>query len=245
VRREDPRASAEPGPWSEASAAPPFADVGRAFDAAVTALLARGADVDLIRLAVLDVEVVGDGEAATTTHAAITTSGPHPLGQQIVVTAAAAGLLVRVAFLARLPRRRLDAAIVAGAKAEADAAFVARPPLLLDVAVVAADAPARFAEALGCRDPLHLDDDVARMAGLPGPVLPLGGLVILAATALARVGDGTGVLTRLHLEPRHPVLGGDRLRFEARGARGVDGDIELRIVNQVDVVVAVVHAEVR
>jgi len=108
--------------------------------------------------------------------------------------------------------RKIDAGGSAG-----DAA-PERPPLSIDGAPVAkvpahvdADQTFRYSPAAGDPMPIHLDDDIARLAGLPGIIAH--GLCVLAFTSwavLTSVADGR-TLRRLAVRFAKPVLPGQDL----------------------------------
>jgi acyl dehydratase len=75
------------------------------------------------------------------------------------------------------------------------------------------DQPRRYAEASGDHNPIHLDDDTARMAGLPGVILH--GMCTMAIATKAAVngpagGDPTKI-TRVAVRFSKPVLPGQEL----------------------------------
>ncbi len=88
---------------------------------------------------------------------------------------------------------------------------------------------AAYAEASGDRNPIHLDDDVARAAGLPSVIAH--GLLTLGLVASAVVEQACGGrgerLARLRTRFAKPVLPGDTLRI--RGWATEAGGIELRV----------------
>ena len=116
------------------------------------------------------------------------------------------------------------------------AAFDALPAGFVSDVGVAADQARRYADASGDHNPIHLDDDVAKQAGLPGCILH--GLCVMAFVhdVVAR----HGVVRRLSVRFNRPVLVGDRLRIEGRHKD--NGMIAVRVRNQagIDVLVGVV-----
>ncbi|MCW6010685.1 MaoC family dehydratase N-terminal domain-containing protein [Micromonospora sp. CPCC 205371] len=85
------------------------------------------------------------------------------------------------------------------------------------------DLPARYANASGDHNPIHLDDEVARAAGLPGVIVHgLASLAIAARVVLAAAGSSSGAsaLARLSCRFTHPIAPGDTLttRVWADGA---------------------------
>jgi acyl dehydratase len=99
----------------------------------------------------------------------------------------------------------------------------------VDDLVLAADAPARFSDALGVHDPIHRDVDAARLAGLPAPIVPMGGVIAIVWDALLRRGAASlSSWRRLRVWPQHPIVGGDRLSVSAHGPDG-DGVTLIRV----------------
>ena len=88
----------------------------------------------------------------------------------------------------------------------------------------------RYAEVSGDHNPIHLDDDVAKQAGLPGCILH--GLCVMSLVHNVVV-DEVGAVARLAVRFNRPVLIGDRLRVEGRTRN--DGVIALRVRNQADI----------
>lgn len=70
------------------------------------------------------------------------------------------------------------------------------------------DLPRRYADASGDRNPIHLDDEVARAAGLPGVIVH--GLASLAVASRAVLPDPAGV-SRLSCRFTRPIAPGDTL----------------------------------
>ena len=207
--------------------------VADSLGAAVEPLLDPAADIDLIRLAVVDVDVAVRGPVAAGARPNATSSivgrAEHALGTTTTVQVdvdvdGAPVCTTRVTFLARAPRRRESPDVVAARAADDDARFAAQAQRFVDDVTLAADAPAALARACGNDDPIGLDDDVARMAGLPAPVVPLAGVIALAWDAVARHVVDRAV-RGLHVELRRPLLGGDIVRFDAR----VVDDAHLRL----------------
>lgn len=132
------------------------------------------------------------------------------------------------------------AAVVPGA-ASADAA------MLLESWTVASDQPERYAKASSEVNPIHLDDAVARAAGLPGRILH--GMCTLAYSARvltdhvvalqqarpgshrqARQGAATAALTHLSARFARPVFPGDKLTCRATAC--LDGAWHFDVVQQ-------------
>jgi acyl dehydratase len=94
----------------------------------------------------------------------------------------------------------------------------AAPPPAPDLVLpqrVAADQATRYADASGDRNPIHLDDDVARRAGLPGVILH--GLCTMAFAArdlVATLGGGDPrSLAEIAVRFARPVLPGQALEL--------------------------------
>jgi acyl dehydratase len=101
---------------------------------------------------------------------------------------------------------------------------------------VAPDQSKRYAEASGDRNPIHTDDDVAKMAGLPGIILHgLCTMAFVHNACVRKVGSDPARVKRLSVRFARPVLMNDVLTIEARGP--AQGPWLLRVTNQVGVVV--------
>jgi 3-hydroxybutyryl-CoA dehydratase len=91
-----------------------------------------------------------------------------------------------------------------------------------------------YAAASGDRNPIHLDDDVARAAGLPGVIAHgMLGMAQLANFVVAYAGDHRR-LRRLRCRFSGMVLPGDTITFTGRVV-GTDGGVvtlELNAENQ-------------
>jgi acyl dehydratase len=134
----------------------------------------------------------------------------------------------------------------AGAKKPAAPAPEPPPPTFTAEARVAPDQAARYAEASGDRNPIHLDDAVAKRAGLPGVILH--GLCTMAFAARAIVDGACGGdprrLASIGVRWARPVLpgqtvitkvwdqGGGRLSFVCENEAGqpvvTNGKAEVR-----------------
>jgi acyl dehydratase len=117
------------------------------------------------------------------------------------------------------------------AREAAAADFEAAPQLFEKKVTVADDQSLRYAEASGDRNPIHTDDDVAKMAGLPGVILH--GLCTMAFAHNALVehfGGDPMKVERLNVRFSKPVLMGDVLRVDVRGP--ASGPLSLRVTNQ-------------
>ena len=112
-------------------------------------------------------------------------------------------------------------------------AFEAMPPLFVTTQTVAEDQSLRYAEASGDHNPIHVDEDAAKLAGLPGVILH--GLCSMAFVhnALVRHFGGDPLkVARLAVRFAKPVLLRDELTIDVRGPQS--GPLSLRVVNQHD-----------
>ncbi len=184
--------------------------------------------------------LVGDTLTSVTTIAAI---DEKPTGEVLVediVQTNQRGEVVcetRASLFIRAPRGRSKEAVQAE-RSDVDvdaAAFAALPARFTGRVVVAADQSRRYAEASGDHNPIHLDEDVAKMAGLP--TIILHGLCSMAFVhnALVRhVGGDPQKVRRLAVRFNKPVLMGDELVVDVRDA---DAALAFQVKNQHDVVV--------
>jgi len=99
---------------------------------------------------------------------------------------------------------------------------------------VSEDQALRYAQASGDHNPIHTDPEVARAAGLPGPILH--GLCTLALTArdlVNRYCDADpGDLLSLSVRWARPVFPGSTLRLEVWEQGG--GFLEFRVLGPDD-----------
>lgn len=165
-----------------------------------------------------------------------------PSGEVITIGTAAtnqhgeAVLEATSALFVRAPRKRETVGAERSEVAAEEEAWCAAPVAWSATERVAPDQSVRYAEASGDHNPIHLEDDVARMAGLPGTILH--GLCTMAFVhnACVRSLDGDPMrLRRLAVRFHRPVLMGDVLTIEARGPR--HGPWQLRVTNQAGVLV--------
>lgn len=129
-----------------------------------------------------------------------------------VVLEATSGLFIRG------PRKRENLDGEKADKEREEAAWQALPKVFSTSVVVAADQSKRYAEASGDHNPIHLDEDVAKMAGLPSIILH--GLCTMAFVhdALVRhLGGDPLAVKRLAVRFNKPVLMGDTLTIDVRG----------------------------
>jgi acyl dehydratase len=88
-----------------------------------------------------------------------------------------------------------------------------REPVLTVSQAIDPDQTVRYAEASGDRNPIHLDDAVARMAGLPGIIVHgLCTMALISKVIISRLCDGNpGRLRRLAVSFSRPVFPGDTM----------------------------------
>jgi acyl dehydratase len=146
------------------------------------------------------------------------------------VLEAKSGLFIRGA------RKRDNADAERAAKDAEEAAWTSAPVAWTRTEKVADDQSKRYAEVSGDRNPIHVDEEVAKMAGLPGIILH--GLCTMAFVHNACVEEAGGDpmrIKRLAVRFNRPVLMGDVLTIEAHGPKA--GPWSLRVTNQEGVVV--------
>lgn len=122
------------------------------------------------------------------------------------------GLFIRGA------RRRDKVADERKERESAGDAFASAPSLFKATQRVSADQSLRYAEASGDRNPIHVDEEMAKMAGLPGVILH--GLCTMAFVHNALVrhfGGDPARVARLSVRFSKPVLMGDELTIDVRG----------------------------
>jgi acyl dehydratase len=117
-----------------------------------------------------------------------------------------------------------------------DEAFSALPVAWTVKETVAPDQSRRYAPASGDMNPIHTDDDVAKMAGLPGIILHgLCTMAFVHNACVRHAGNDPARITKLSVRFARPVLMNDVLAIEARGP--ATGPWHLRVTNQAGVVV--------
>ncbi len=101
---------------------------------------------------------------------------------------------------------------------------------------VAADQSRRYAPASGDMNPIHTDEEVAKMAGLPGVILHgLCTMAFVHNACVRHVGGDALRVKRLAVRFARPVLMNDILSLHARGP--ATGPWQLHVSNQAGVVV--------
>ena len=226
--------------------APPMYGVAYTFAALGAPLFDSELEVDMMRLVHGDqdmtfVRAVKPGDVITSrsrvsdivekTSGEIINIGITAANQKgEVVLEAKSGLFVRG------PRKKENVDSERAEKGAEEAAWGAAPQAWTSTENVAADQSARYAEASGDRNPIHLDEEMAKMAGLPSIILH--GLCTMAFVhnACVRKLDGDPMkLKRLAVRFNRPVLMGDVLTVDARGPAA--GPWQIRVTNQSGVVV--------
>ena len=209
--------------------APPMFAVVVTWLSAISAFTDTDLRADLMRLlhVAQDMEFLapirpGDALTSTARIAAIET---HPGGDTLALeleACNAAGEPVNRTLFTVLIRGRRDRG--AAAEAKPAAAIVRDEPLATVAQTLDLDQTPRYAEASGDRNPLHVDENFARMAGLPGIIVH--GLCTMAFTSrviVDRLCGGDPIrLKRLAVRFSRPVVPGDTIttRVWAAGARG-------------------------
>jgi acyl dehydratase len=148
-----------------------------------------------------------------------------------VVLEAKSGLFVRG------PRKKDGPEGGGGEKKDPDEEAWSAAPVAWSVTeTVAPDQSKRYAEASGDRNPIHTDEDVAKMAGLPGIILHgLCTMAFVHNACVRKVANDPARVKRLSVRFARPVLMNDVLTIEARGPAA--GPWLLRVTNQAGVVV--------
>ncbi|HLH78460.1 MAG TPA: MaoC/PaaZ C-terminal domain-containing protein [Candidatus Binataceae bacterium] len=161
--------------------------------------------------------------------ATIETIEPAPSGERMTVELPArdsSGALVqntRFTVFIRGPR---------GARAAlarpSDSVDHSEPPLVEENYPVALDLPRRYAEASGDFNPIHLEEAVARMAGLPGVILHgLCTMALCSRAVVDRLCEGDPArLRRLRVRFSRPVIPGQTITIRIWRGKGAQYDFE-------------------
>lgn len=229
--------------------APPMFGVAFSFGALAAPMLDPDLSVDMMRLVhgeqamdfLLPV-VAGDVITSVSTVASVDEKNTGELlniaiesknQRGEVILRATSGLFIRSGG------RGKDKEKIAAERAARDAeeaAYHALDVVFTEQVTVAADQSVRYADASGDHNPIHVDEEIAKMAGLPGIILH--GLCTMAFVHNAVVRHVDGDPTKVkHLAVRfaRPVLMNDVLTVEAR--RQNAETLALRVVNQSGTVV--------
>jgi acyl dehydratase len=139
-----------------------------------------------------------------------------PGGESIVLELNATkqdGVVVSRARFTALIRGRRDAAFAAEPRNPPETEIDRTPPSLCVTQTIDRDQTTRYAEASGDRNPIHVDENVAKMAGLPGIIVH--GLCTMAFASRALIDTVCAAeplrLKRLGVRFVRPVLPGDTL----------------------------------
>ena len=234
------------GPFIAATAdgrvAPPMYGVAFSFGALGAPLFDPDLGADMMRLVHGEQDMrfllpVSPGDVITST-SRIEAIEVKTSGELLVVAITAKNqrdetvLEAKSGLFVRGPRRpdRADGDVEKATKQHEEAHWAALPSLFTDTVVVAADQSVRYAAASGDHNPIHLDEDVAKMAGLPSIILH--GLCTMAFVhdALVRhFGGEPMVVKRLAVRFNKPVLMGDTLTIDVRGT---GKNLALQVTNQ-------------
>jgi acyl dehydratase len=219
---------------------PPMFAVAPAFMGLTTPLFEPALEVDMMRLVHGTQRMVfhrglsaGDGVVAKSRIASIEDKGTGELlnidvdlldsdGQPAVEITS--GLFIKAPGKKGRPPRG-----EAGGEKSADSSSPDATVVFQSEVRVADDQSQRYAEASGDHNPIHLDEDMAKMAGLPGIILH--GLCTMAFVhnACVRQLDGDpDRLASVAVRFSRPVLMGERLHIEARGAPAGPWGISVR-----------------
>jgi acyl dehydratase len=183
----------------------------------------RPGDVITTTSKVLDIVEKTSGEIIT-----VGITGKNQKGE--VVLEAKSGLFVRG------PRKKENVEAERAERDAEEAAWEQAPRAWSSTEMVAPDQSKRYAEASGDRNPIHLDEDVARMAGLPSIILHgLCTMAFVHNACVRKLGGDPAKLRRLAVRFNRPVLMGDVLTIDARGPE--KGPWQIRVTNQSGVVV--------
>lgn len=251
VNAEAARAYAEASNASDIGAyrdiAPPMYGVAFSFAALGAPLFDSDLRVDMMRLVHGDQDMKliravkpGDTISARSKIAAITEkSTGEVIDIEITCTNQRGDIVLEAksGLFVRGPRKK-DAPDGSGAeKRDPDEdAWNAAPVAWSAMETVAPDQSKRYAEASGDRNPIHTDEDVAKMAGLPGIILHgLCTMAFVHNACVRKVSSDPARVKRLSVRFARPVLMNDVLTIEARGPE--KGPWQLRVTNQAGVVV--------
>ena len=172
---------------------------------------------------VLDIADKTTGELLT-----VVVTSKNQRGQ--VVLEAKSGLFIRG------PRKKESLEAEKREREAEETAWAERGPAWLATQVVDADQSLRYAEASGDHNPIHKDEAMAKTAGLPGIILHgLCTMAFVHNAAVRQVGGDPMKVRRLAVRFNRPVMMGDTLSIEARGA--ATGPWLVRVTNQSKVLV--------
>ena len=131
------------------------------------------------------------------------------------------GLVVNRARFTALIRGRREAAFAAEPRHPHEIEIEHTAPLFSVMQTIDRDQTVRYAEASGDRNPIHVDENVAKMAGLPGIIVH--GLCTMAFASRAIIDTACAAdplrLKRMAVQFARPVLPGDTLSTSIWPAR--------------------------
>ncbi len=215
--------------YVDGSVAPPMYGVAYSFGALGAPILDPELGVEMMRLVhgeqeMRFVKAVRPGDVITS-KSSVFAIEPKTSGELLVVAITSQNqrgeivLEAKSALFIRGPRKKEHLEGEQAEKAREEAEWQALPRLFEEVVVVAADQSKRYAAASGDHNPIHLDDDVAKMAGLPSIILHgLCTMAFVHDALVRRFGPDPLCVRRLAVRFNRPVLMGDRLTIEARGS---------------------------
>ena len=208
--------------------APPMYGVAYALSALGTPLFDPDLGVDMMRLVHAEqdmqfLQAVWPGDVITST-STIAGIEEKSVGELLTIAVECKNqrgdvvLHARSGLMSRGPRKRDKDALAAERAKRNEDPFESAPVLWRRTESVAPDQSARYAEASGDINPIHLDDDVAKMAGLPGIILHgLCSMAFIHNALVEHVGGDPLRVARLFVRFARPILMGDTLTIEARG----------------------------
>lgn len=137
---------------------------------------------------------------------------------------------IETGLFVRSPRQRTEPNAHSAAALSRDTRGASATPLWSAPITVDLDQGARYGRAAGDMNPVHTDPDVARMAGLPAPVLHELCTLAFVHNACTQHSGGTPErVQRLTARFRRPVLLGETVKTEARGP--AEGPWQLCVVH--------------
>jgi len=198
--------------------APPMFGVSVSWDALMRAMMDPDLHADLLRLVhgEQDMEFpnpIRPGDVITAS-AKVISIETKPTGETMTVELNAANQKGQPV------QKTLFIAFIRGRRNREAAASEARPvepvrgqPIFSVAQTIDKDQTYRYAEASGDRNPIHVDENIARMAGLPGIIVH--GLCTMAFTSKVAIdnlcGGDPARLKRLHVRFSRPVLPGQTI----------------------------------
>jgi acyl dehydratase len=231
--------------YVDGAVAPPMFGVAYSFGALGAPILDPDLGVEMMRLVhgeqdMRFLKAVKPGDTITST-SSIAAIDQKTTGELLVIAMTSKNqhgdvvLEARSGLFIRGPRKKENLEGEQSDKAREEAEWQALPKLFEDVVVVAADQSKRYAEASGDHNPIHLDEDVAKMAGLPSIILHgLCTMAFVHDALVRRFGPDPLCVKRLAVRFNKPVVMGDTLTIDVRGTAK---NLSLQVRNQAGVVV--------